>query len=116
MDFLSWQKCLVAFLDFEREEELERISRNLCRYHQPGEISRKKGYLVHEMADHARVVVARPDFAENWMFFIRKLDNIPEVSLQRLVTGGHAEIPVELFKMAHEGLSGDGGHRNAGLW
>ena len=66
---------------------MERISSNLCRYHQPGEISRKKGYLVHEMADHARVVVARPDFAENFMFFIRKLDNIPEISLQQLVTG-----------------------------
>jgi type IV secretory pathway ATPase VirB11/archaellum biosynthesis ATPase len=70
---------------------------------QPGEISRKKGYLVHEMADHARVVVARPDFAENWMFFIRKLDNIPEVSLQQLVTGGHAEIPVELLKWLMKG-------------
>lgn len=55
------------------------------------------------MADHARVVVARPDFAENWMFFIRKLDNIPEVSLQQLVTGGHAEIPVELLKWLMKG-------------
>ena len=50
-----------------------------------------------------RPVVARPDFAENWMFFIRKLDNIPEVSLQQLVTGGHAEIPVELLKWLMKG-------------
>ena len=101
--FYHGRSVWLPFLDFEREEEMERISRNLCRYHQPGEISRKKGYLVHEMADHARVVVARPDFAENWMFFIRKLDNIPEVSLQQLVTGGHAEIPVELLKWLMKG-------------
>ena len=37
------------------------------------------------------------------MFFIRKLDNIPEVSLQQLVTGGHAEIPVELLKWLMKG-------------
>ena len=63
--FYHGRSVWLPFLDFEREEELERISRNLCRYHQPGEISRKKGYLVHEMADHARVVVARPDFVDN---------------------------------------------------
>ena len=89
--FYHGRSVWLPFLDFEREEEVERIARNLCRYHQPGEISRKKGYLVHEMADHARVVVARPDFSENWMFFVRKLDNIPEVSLKQLVTGEHAE-------------------------
>ena len=63
--FYHGRSVWLPFLDFEREEEMERISRNLCRYHQPGEISRKKGYLVHEMADHARVVVARPDFVDN---------------------------------------------------
>lgn len=57
----------------------------------------RKEYLVHEMADHARVVVARPDFAGELVFFIRKLDNIPEVSLQQLVTGRTCRNPGRTF-------------------
>lgn len=40
--FYHGRSVWLPFLDFEREEEVERIARNLCRYHQPGEISRKK--------------------------------------------------------------------------
>lgn len=101
--FYHGRSIALPFLDFESEEEMERIARNLCRYHQPGEISRKRGYLVHEMADHARVVVARPDFAENWMFFVRKLDNIPDVSLAQLVTGENAALPVSILKWLMKG-------------
>ena len=101
--FYHGRSIALPFLDFESEEEMERIARNLCRYHQPGEISRKKGYMVHEMADHARVVAARPDFAENWMFFVRKLDNIPDISLKQLVTGENAALPVTLLKWLMKG-------------
>lgn len=71
--FYQGRSVHLEFLDFQCEKELERICRNVCRFEQPGELSRARGYLVHEMADHSRVVVARPDFAESWMFFVRKL-------------------------------------------
>ena len=71
--FYQGRSVHLAFLDFGSERELERICRSICRYEQPGELSKARGYLVHEMADHSRVVVARPDFAESWMFFVRKL-------------------------------------------
>lgn len=71
--FYQGRSVHLEFLDFKGEQELERICRNVCRYEQPGELSKARGYLVHEMADHSRVVVARPDFAESWMFFVRKL-------------------------------------------
>lgn len=101
--FYHGKSIHLPFLDFEREEEVERIARNLCRYRQPGEISKKRGYLVHEMADHARVVVARPDFAENWLFFVRKLDNIPNVSLRQLVTEENGQLPVEILRWLMKG-------------
>ena len=71
--FYQGRSVHLEFLDFKSERELERICRAICRYEQPGELSKARGYLVHEMADHSRVVVARPDFAESWMFFVRKL-------------------------------------------
>lgn len=101
--FYKGRSMHLSFLDFGSEAELERIGRNLCRYRQPGEISKKKGYLIHEMADHARVVVARPDFAENWLFFVRKLDNIPKSSLVELITQENNQLPRELIKWCMKG-------------
>ncbi len=101
--FYKGRSVHLEFLEFASEEEVERICRNLCRYRQPGEISRKKGYLIHEMADHARVVVARPDFAENWMFFIRKLDNLLVCDLDELITQENCELPKSLLKWLMKG-------------
>ena len=101
--FYRGRSMHLSFLDFGSEAELERIGRNLCRYHQPGEISKKKGYMIHEMADHARVVVARPDFSENWLFFVRKLDNIPQVKLAELITQENGELPRTLIKWLMKG-------------
>lgn len=101
--FYKGRSIHFAFLDYGSEAEIERISRNLCRYKQPGELSKKKGYLVHEMADQARVVIARPDFAENWVFFIRKLDSIPKSSLKELIRDENAELPVRLLSWLMKG-------------
>ncbi len=84
--FYKGRSVHLSFLDFESERELERVARNCCRFKQPGELSRTKGYLVHEMADHTRVVVVRPDFAEHWMFFLRKLDVTRKMRLNELYT------------------------------
>lgn len=101
--FYKGQSVHLSFLDFESEAEMERICRNMCRYRQPGELSKKKGYLVHEMADHARVVVARPDFAECWLFFIRKLDNLPKSSLMDLLKDENRELPVTVLSWLMKG-------------
>ncbi len=89
--FYKGRSVGLRFLDFESEEELERICRNLIRFNQPGELSRERGYIVHEMADHSRVVVARPDFAESWMFFIRKLGQSGKRDLKALFSEEGAE-------------------------
>ena len=101
--FYHGRSVHLSFLDFGSETEMERICRNLCRYRQPGEISKKKGYLIHEMADHARVVVARPDFAENWLFFVRKLDNIKSCQMKELITDKNAGLPLTLLKWMMKG-------------
>ena len=102
--FYKGRSVHLSFLDFGSEEELERICRNICRYEQPGEISRKKGYMIHEMKDHSRVVVARPDFAESWMFFVRKLDQGKKRTLEE-IAGEYegAEIVVNILKWLMKG-------------
>ncbi len=101
--FYQGRSVHLSFLDFRTEAELERICRNICRYEQPGELSRARGYLVHEMADHSRVVVARPDFAENWMFFVRKLDNGGRKSLGELFDQPGADLVIALLQWLMKG-------------
>ncbi len=101
--FYKGRSIHLSFLSFGSEDELERVCRNICRFEQPGELSRAKGYLIHEMADHARVVVARPDFAENWMFFVRKLDQGKKRSLEELFPEEHAKPLVTLLAWIMKG-------------
>lgn len=101
--FYRGRSVHLSFLDFKTDRELERICRNICRYEQPGELSRARGYLVHEMADHSRVVVARPDFAENWMFFVRKLDSGGRRSLGELFGQPGADLVVTLLDWLMKG-------------
>ena len=102
--FFRGRSIHLSFLDFGSAEELERICRNICRYEQPGEISRKKGYMIHEMKDHSRVVVARPDFAESWMFFVRKLDQGKKRSLNEIVGDYEgADLVVDLLTWLMKG-------------
>ena len=95
--FYKGRSIHLSFLSFGNAEELERVCRNICRFQQPGELSKSRGYLVHEMADHARIVVARPDFAENWMFFVRKLDQCEKRSLEELYPTEDAKSLIELL-------------------
>lgn len=101
--FYQGRSVHLEFLDFKSERELERICRSICRYEQPGELSRARGYLVHEMADHSRVVVARPDFAESWMFFVRKLGAGGKRELMELFSQPGAEKAVELLQWLVKG-------------
>lgn len=101
--FYQGRSVHLEFLDFKGEKELERICRGICRFEQPGELSRARGYIVHEMADHARVVVARPDFAESWMFFVRKLGAGGKKELGELFPQPGAEEAVALLKWLVKG-------------
>lgn len=93
----------LSFLCFGSKKELQRICRTIYRYGQPGQLSQKRGYMVNEMADHARVVVARPDFCESWVFFVRKLDNLKSRKLEDLFHDAQSELVVLLLKYIVKG-------------
>lgn len=93
----------LSFLCFGSSKNLQRICRTIYRYGQPGQLSKSRGYIVNEMADHARIVVARPDFSENWVFFVRKLDNLSSWKLEELFDGIGVEWAVLLLQYIVKG-------------
>lgn len=101
--FIKGRTVHLSFLDFENELELERVCMNIYRYNHPGQLSMNKGYIVNEMKDHSRVVVARPPFCESFVFFVRKFDTIQHKTLEELITDAGKEIPMEILKWIVKG-------------
>lgn len=68
------KKIHLSFLGFGTESEIERVTKNICRYNNAPTLSKMKGRIVNTTADGCRVVGVRPDMAESFAFFIRKFD------------------------------------------
>lgn len=101
--FVSGKMAHLSFLDFESERELERVCMNIYRYNHPGHLSMTKGYIVNEMKDHSRVVVARPPFAESFVFFVRKFDTIQHKKMTELITDEGAQKVMDVMKWIVKG-------------
>jgi pilus assembly protein CpaF len=82
--FYRGKSVHLSFLSFGSEPELRRVCQNVYKYGNPGQLSEAKAFIVNEMQDGSRVVVARPPFAESWAFFIRKFD-LPNLVIDRLL-------------------------------
>ncbi len=93
----------LSFLDYETQEELERICMNIYRYGNPGQLSKSKGYIVNEMKDNSRVVVVRPPFSESFAFFVRKFDTIECKDISELLTDKGKELAIKIIKWIIKG-------------
>ncbi|WP_366295462.1 ATPase, T2SS/T4P/T4SS family [Paenibacillus sp. AN1007] len=100
--FYKGKSIHLPFLSFGSIRELKRVCQNIYKYNYPGQLSEASGYKVNEMKDGSRVVVVRPPFAESWAFFVRKFD-IPNASLEQLITGNNAELPIEMLQFLMKG-------------
>ncbi|KQY94126.1 pilus assembly protein CpaF [Paenibacillus sp. Root52] len=100
--FYKGKSIHLAFLSFGSIRELKRVCQNIYKYNYPGQLSEANGYKVNEMKDGSRVVVVRPPFAESWAFFVRKFD-IPNASLEQLITGTNAELPITILQYLMKG-------------
>ena len=101
--FIKGKNVHLSFLDFGSEKELERICMNIYRYNHPGHLSMAKGYIVNEMKDHSRIVVARPPFAESFVFFVRKFDTIEHKELTELITDKGLDKVIDVIKWIVKG-------------
>lgn len=100
--FYKGKSIHLSFLSFGSEHELKRVCQNIYKYNFPGQLSEVNGFKVNEMKDGSRVVVVRPPFAESWAFFIRKFD-MSATSLEHLIQGDNAMLPIELLKFLMKG-------------
>lgn len=100
--FYKGRSIHLSFLSFGSNRELKRVCQNIYKYNYPGQLSEASGYKVNEMKDGSRVVVVRPPFAESWAFFVRKFD-IPNASLEQLITGNNAQLPIQLLQYLMKG-------------
>lgn len=96
--FHQGESVHLAFLEFGSRNELIRVCRNLSRNHQMGELNQERGYLIRDFRNTSRVVVARPPFAENWVFFMRKFDGLIYRMPEDLLTDKNRELPLALLK------------------
>lgn len=87
----------LRFLEFEHEAELRRVVQNVYRYNFPGQLSENNPYLVNEMFDGSRVAVARPPFAESWVFFVRKKFTTKSLEITQLIKHDNAELAIQLL-------------------
>lgn len=92
----------MGFLSFGNVRELKRVCQNIYKYNHPGQLSEASGFKVNEMKDGSRVVVVRPPFSESWAFFVRKFD-VGSATLEQLITGRGAEIPIGLLQFLMKG-------------
>lgn len=101
--FFKGKTIHLPFLSFGSERELIRVCKNIYRYNNPGQLSETNGYMVNELKDGCRVVVARPPFCESWVFFVRKFDSAPNKELEELIQDKNNQLPINCLKWLIKG-------------
>lgn len=101
--YVEGHSIQFRFLKFASDAELERICCNIYRHNSPGHLSGSRGYIVNDLADHSRVVVARPPFCESWVFFVRKFGHKQQLFSEELYQGKNVEKVMLLMKLLIKG-------------
>lgn len=101
--FFKGKTIHLSFLSFGSERELIRVCKNIYRYNNPGQLSETNAYMVNELKDGSRVVVARPPFCESWVFFVRKFDSAPNKKLEELINDRNNQLPINCLKWLIKG-------------
>lgn len=102
------KKIHLSFLGFGTEAEIERVTKNICRYNNAPTLSKMKGCIVNTTVDGCRVVGVRPDMAECFAFFLRKFDASSRRSLFDLYPFEYVEKLDELLGFLISGCMNTG--------
>lgn len=95
----------LTAIGFGKESEMIRVCKNIYRYDEPGYLSEDEGFIISSMKDGSRIVVVRPKNAENWAFFIRKLNSVEDISIERLITDPGADKAIKIMEWLTRGCS-----------
>lgn len=100
---LNGKTIPLFFLGFGSKKELIRVSKNIYRYNNPGQLSEEKGYIENDMRDGSRVVVARPGFSDSWVFWIRKHQSFHPMKLEELIPHENSQYPIRVLNYIIKG-------------
>lgn len=102
------KKIHLSCIGFGTNSEIERVTKNICRYNNAPTLSKMRGYIVNTTVDGCRVVGVRPDMAECFAFFIRKFDASSRRSLSDLYPFKGVEKLSELLGFTISGCMNTG--------
>lgn len=88
----------MRFLSFGKQENLERIVRNIYRYNSRTSLSKRNPVLQSSMKNNSRVMVARPPVSDGWTFFVRKFTSSDAGDINKLITDSGSSFVIELLK------------------
>ena len=86
--YFEGKEIHLSFMTFGSYEELERVCKLAYKYNDPGQLSEAEPYKFNTTADHYRVVVFRPPFAETWILIYRKFN--VNGDLKKMIVGESA--------------------------
>lgn len=93
----------LSCIGFESEEELERVAKKIYKFDASKYLSENDPCVICDAADGARIVVSRPKASENWAFYIRKFNSVPDLSMDKLITDPGAEKVIALTELLIKG-------------
>ncbi|MBP5331975.1 MAG: Flp pilus assembly complex ATPase component TadA, partial [Lachnospiraceae bacterium] len=88
----------MSFLSFGRQENLERVIKNIYRYNARTTLSKRNPVLQSSMKNNSRVMVARPPVSDGWTFYVRKFASSDAGSIESLLTDEGSEYVICLLK------------------
>ena len=88
----------MSFLSFGREENLERVVKNIYRYNARSSLSKRNPILQSSLKNNSRVVVARPPVSDGWVFYVRKFSSSNAADISSLITDKGSEMVISFLK------------------
>ena len=93
----------LKFLSFEREENLERVVKNIYRYNIRTSLSRKNPVIHGTLKNGSRIVAARPPVSDGWTFYVRKFKSSDARKIETLLVHENNCMVITLLKLITQG-------------
>ena len=93
----------LKFLSFKREENLERVVKNIYRYNIRTSLSRKNPVIHGTLKNGSRIVAARPPVSDGWAFYVRKFKSSNARRIETLLVHKNNDMVIELLRLITKG-------------
>ena len=93
----------LKFLSFGREENLERVVKNIYRYNIRTSLSRKNPVIHGTLKNGSRIVAARPPVSDGWTFYVRKFKSSDARKIESLLVHKNSDMVISLLKLITKG-------------